>query len=423
MPSPTPARTPAPKAPKSPSPRTGLLLTGGGARAAYQMGVLEAIADLRQACGAGREPNPFPIITGTSAGAINAAALACGADDFDRTVRRIARVWRQFHAHQVYGADSLSVMRSGARWLTLVSLGWALARWRRMRPQSLLDNEPLEKLLVKMVPLVRLPRLIRKGHLKALAVTASSYSSGEHVTFFESAEPVKPWVRSQRKAARDRITHEHLLASSAIPFIFPAKGIEVDDHIEYFGDGSMRQSAPIAAAIHLGAERVLVIGAGRMHEPRGDSTAPPSPSYPSLAQIAGHALSNIFLDALSVDVERVQRINQTLSLIPEEKRTHSALRPVELLVIAPSQRLDAIAARHVGDLPGPVRTMLGALGVTSNMADVRGAALASYLLFEQGYTQELMALGRADTLARRADVCRFFGWKDTGAALRTRLPT
>ena len=336
-------------------------------------------------------------------------------------MRRIARVWRQFHANQVYGADSLSVMRSGARWLTLVSIGWALARWRRMRPQSLLDNKPLEKLLVKMVPLVRLPRLIRKGHLKALAVTASSYSSGEHVTFFESAEPVKPWVRSQRKAARDRITHEHLLASSAIPFIFPAKGIEVDDHIEYFGDGSMRQSAPIAPAIHLGAERILVIGAGRMHEPKNDAAANPTPNYPSLAQIAGHALSNIFLDALSVDVERVQRINQTLSLIPEEKRAHSALRPIELLVIAPSQRLDAVAARHVGDLPTPVRTMLGALGVTSNMADVRGAALASYLLFEAGYTQELMALGRADTLAMRGEVCRFFGWTDAGAEVKTRL--
>ena len=172
----------------------------------------------------------------------------------------MARVWHQFHASQVYGADSLSVMRSGARWLTLLSMGWALARWRRMRPRSLLDNTPLEKLLVKMVPLVRLPRLIRKGHLTALAVTASSYSSGEHVTFFESAAQVLPWVRSQRKAASDRITHEHLLASSAIPFIFPAKGITVDGHTEYFGDGSMRQSAPIAPAIHLGAERILVIG-------------------------------------------------------------------------------------------------------------------------------------------------------------------
>lgn len=402
--------------PTSPVP-TGLLLTGGGARAAYQVGVLEAIADLRRACGQAQGPNPFPIITGTSAGAINAAALACGADHFDRAVRRIARAWRHIHAPQVYRADSISVLRSGARWLTLMSLGWALARWRRMRPQSLLDNEPLERLLEKLVPLVRLPRLIRQGHLSALAVTASSYSSGEHVTFFETNTPLQPWVRSQRRASRDRITHEHLLASSAIPFVFPAKGIALDGHVEFFGDGSMRQSAPIAPAIHLGAERILVVGAGRMHEPKGDAASSPTPTYPSLAQIAGHALSNIFLDALAVDVERVQRINQTLSLIPPEARAMSALKPIELLVIAPSQRLDGVAARHVGDLPAPVRAMLGALGVTSNMADVRGAALASYLLFEQGYTRELMALGRHDTLVMREEVCRFFGWSDPGVEL------
>ena len=394
---------------------TGLLLAGGGARAAYQVGVLEAIAALRRHCGEGRGPNPFPIITGTSAGAINGAALACGADHFERAVRRIARMWSHIRAGQVYHADSLHVMQSGARWLTLLSLGWALARWKRTRPHSLLNNAPLERLLAQVVPLVRLPLLIRQGHLHALAITASSYSSGEHVTYFEGGPQVTSWTRSQRKAARERITAEHLLASSAIPFIFPAQALAVDGHTEYFGDGSMRQSAPLAPAIHLGAERLLVVGTGRLHEPPRQGQ--PEPTYPTLAQIAGHALSNIFLDALGVDVERAQRINHTLSLIPPEARAHSTLRPVDVLMIVPSQRIDDIAARHVTDLPVTMRTMLGALGVTSQAGDVRGAALVSYLLFEQAYTRELMDLGRADTLARRAEVCRFFGWNDPGTAL------
>ena len=388
---------------------TGLVLTGGGARAAYQVGVLKAIAQIRRDCGQGAAPNPFPVITGTSAGAINAAALACRADDFSGAVDSLCEVWQNFHAEQVYRADSFGVIRTGARWLTMMSIGWAIARWRRARPRSLLDNAPLEVLLNRLISTERTRQMMREGHLQALAVTASSYGSGLHVTFYDAVKDIVPWTRSQRIAVRDAITVPHLLASSAIPFVFPAVALNIADHVEYCGDGSMRQAAPISPAVHLGGERILVVGAGRMHEPPGERAG--SGEYPNLAQIAGHALSNIFLDALAVDVERLQRINSTLALLTPEARAATSLKPIEVLVIAPSQRLDDIAAKHLGELPVPIRTMLRGIGVQGRGDDARGAALASYLLFESAYTRELMALGVADTVQRRDDVIAFFGWQ------------
>jgi NTE family protein len=398
---------PAPAVPRtSAEPVTGLVLTGGGARAAYQVGVLKAVARIRRDCGAPRT-NPFPVIAGTSAGAINATALACHADHFDLALAGLVDVWRDFRAEQVYRADSIGVLRTGARWLSMLTLGWVIARWRRLKPRSLLDNAPLGELLARTLRIERLPDVMRAGHLQALAVTASSYSSGHHVTFYDSARPFRPWARSQRLAVPSPIDTTHLLASSAIPFVFPAAPLRIDGRVEWFGDGSMRQAAPISPAVHLGAERILVIGAGRMHEPPGRRVA--SEDYPNVAQIAGHALSNIFLDALSVDIERLERINRTLALMTPQARETSALRPIDVLVIAPSQRLDDIAARHVHSLPAPVRALLRAVGVRED-GDASGAALASYLLFEAPYTRELMALGESDTYARRDEVAGFFGW-------------
>jgi NTE family protein len=405
------------------SPLAGLILTGGGARAAYQVGVLRALAQIRRDSGADLTRNPFGVIAGTSAGAINAAALACGADDYDAAIERIVEVWRNFEAEQVYRADSLGVIRSGAQWLTMLSIGWLIARWRKARPRSLLDNSPLADLLLHMVPLERLPRMLRERHLHGLAVSASSYSSGLHVTFYDAAAPIEPWSRSQRIAVQGPVSIDHLLASSAIPFVFPATALELDGMHEWFGDGSMRQTAPISPAVHLGAQKILVIGAGRMQEPPGRRVEL-NGGYPSLAQIAGHALSNIFLDALAVDVERMRRINNTLSLLPESARMHTALRPIDVLVIAPSQRLDDLAAEHQGALPVPVRALLRGMGVSGSGKDARGAALASYLLFEAPYTRALMDLGQADALARRDEVLSFFGWtQHAGQPLDIELTT
>lgn len=370
--------------------KTALVLTGGGARAAYQVGVLAAIREMLP----DPQKNPFPILCGSSAGAINATVLACWADNFAVGVDNLRRTWAGFHAGDVYRADALGIAATGARWLSAFMLGWLV----RQNPKSLLDNTPLRNLLEQRLDFSRIDRAIASGALHSLSVTCSGYASGHSVTFFQGHPDLQTWSRTQRFGSRTQLTLDHLMASSAIPFIFPSVRI----NREYFGDGSMRQLAPISPAVHLGAERVLVIGAGRVSV---DNERALQESYPSLAQVAGHTLSSIFLDSLYVDLERLTRINNTLSLIPEAVRKEKGLtlRPIETLVISPSQRLDTLAARHAQALPVAVRALLRGLGAMNR----RGGALTSYLLFEPEYTGALIELGYADTIMRKSEVLQF----------------
>ncbi len=366
------------------------MLAGGGARAAYQVGVLLAIRDLLPEA----SQSPFSILCGTSAGALNAVALACNADHFGSAVDTLAGVWRNFHAGQVYRADPLGILKSGAGWLGAMTLGWLLKK----TPYSLLDNTPLRQLLRQKLDFNNIGQSIAKGSLYAVSLTASGYTSGESVSFFEAGPDVESWTRTHRFGCRAKLGMDHLMASSAIPFIFPSVRL----NREYFGDGSMRQLAPLSPAIHLGAEKILVIGAGRMFD---KAERQRSSAYPTLAQIAGHALSSIFLDSLAVDVERMQRINQTLAAIPDEikQRNQIPLRPIRSLVIWPSAQIDALAARHVKALPWPVRALLRGIGAMNR----RGGSLASYLLFESAYTNALVDLGYQDAMAQREQVIAF----------------
>lgn len=384
--------------------KTGLILTGGGARAAYQAGVLDAVASILRDAGWAPQHNPFDIICGTSAGALNAAIIACRADDFGEGVQYLRETWEGIAASQVYRVDPLGMVSTGARWLSTLSFGWLAQRWYGGNPNSLLDNTPLVSSLHHLLDFPRLDAALQSGALCALAVTASSYTHGHHLTFYQAAEGVQPWERKQRFVWRDQIGLQHLLASSAIPIIFPPVPIYCDGRIEFCGDGAMRQVAPISPAIHLGADRIFVIGAGRGMDPNAPRSKGGANNYPSLAQIAGHAMSSIFLDTLAADMDRLERINKLVAILSPEQRARTGLRPIEMLVISPSQRLEEIASRHVGSLPRTMRALLAGIGAT----ELRGANLAAYVLFEASYACELMALGRHDTLARREEVIEFF---------------
>ncbi|WP_130871756.1 patatin-like phospholipase family protein [Pseudomonas bubulae] len=374
------------------APVTGLILSGGGARAAYQVGVLAAIAELLPAGAI----NPFPVIVGTSAGAINAVSLASGAMDFTRAVEHLTLFWQGFESRRVLRSDWSGVLHQATRFFahSLLGLGSHV-------PVALLDSSPLRDLLQDRINFPGVEQAIAGHHLRAVAVTAFGYSSSQAVTFYQGKGTINGWLRHRRIGMPTALTVEHLLASSAIPLLFaPVKIGE-----EYFGDGAVRQSAPISPALHLGANRVLVVGvSGNLHGP--DLQAGQSHYYnaqqPTLAQIGGHMLNSTFIDSLESDIELLERLNHFSRLLPRQS-DNLGLSPVEVLVIAPSQPIDEIAARHRHELPAALRMFLRGPGATKTS----GAGVLSYLLFEAGYCRELIELGRRDAMAKRDALCQF----------------
>jgi len=358
--------------------RLGLVLTGGGARSAYQVGVLKGIADLLRrgsAC-------PFPIITGTSAGAVSAIALASDAAHFRRSVSAIERVWRDFRVHQVFKADAVSMLRSGLHWF----LAFLTGGWLVQPPHSLFDNSPLWELLRTHLHFDGIPRSLYKTHLHAIGISATCYGDADSVTFFAAEPGAEPWKRVYRKGVRATLTLDHLMASLAIPFLF--RPVLLND--AYYGDGAMRQTSPLSPAILLGATRLLIIG---VNDPVPTGTHPLRPPIePTFSQMFGFMLDSLFMDTMNASLERVNRYNESADM-----------RPIDTLVIMPSRDVNEVARRHVDELPRALRTLLRALGAHNSP----NSLLLSYLLFERGFTRELIEMGYQDAKTRAGEIREF----------------
>ena len=368
-----------------PAPGLGLVLTGGGARTAYQVGVLLAVRDW---LGAPRR-SPFSIITGTSAGAINAGVMAAHAGRYSRGVDGLAAVWRGLTVADVFRCDRTALYGRALRW------AWTLLRGGLgpHNPRALLDNRPLRRLLERHVNFARIALQVHRGALDAVAITASGYNSGRGVSFYQSADGVAPWQRERTLSRPTMLTLDHIMASVAIPLLFEA--VRIGD--DWYGDGAMRDHAPLSAAVNLGARRLLVVST-RNSEP---VPLPQPPPYPQLGKIAGYVLDSLFMDGVGPDLEHLQSLNALVHAAeqpPPPQHAHP-LRPIDVCVVTPSVDLRDLAARHTARFPTPVRRLFGRIGAFGELSP-----LPSYLLFDGAFCGELIELGHADAQRRRDDI-------------------
>jgi NTE family protein len=365
-----------------------LLLSGGGARAAYQLGVLKSISTFLPR----NQGIPFPIVCGNSAGAINATGLACYASCYHLGVRKLEWVWKNFHTRQVYDCGVRDVFYH----LTRNFLRSFQSEQNQKNPSSLLNNQPLRQLIRRTLDFKRIDQNVSRGYLRAITVNASSYSSHDSISFYQGQSDIQPWNREQRRGIPCTLNSEHLMASSAIPMLFPP----VKMGGEYLGDGSVHQLSPLSPAIHLGAEKILVIG---VEQPERISRFTDMARYPSSIAIAGHLLDTIFADTLHADLERLTRINQTIAHMTVKQRQLTHLKPIDCLVLNPSINFNEMAAKHFHKMPSGIKLLLRMMG----LHDKADTSLLSYLIFEKEFCRELIELGYQDGLARQEELRSF----------------
>ncbi len=376
----------------------GLVMTGGGARGAYQAGVLQRIGEIKRVQDTG---NPFPIIGGSSAGAVNGCGLAVGCDEFSIATRVLARLWAELRPSDVFRCDVLAQARNSFTWIMDLSFGAVLGGGNA---KSLLDATPLRHFLSQHLDCKLIQENIRRGHLYALAISATNYNSGKSYLFIQGAKGHPMWNRSRRVTLATKITTDHVCASAAIPLVFQPVRLKTSLGTAYFGDGCIRLQQPLSPVIRLGANKVFGIGVrGESVEHQVEAS---TDSEPSLSQVMGVLFNVMFLDHLATDVEHLDRLNHLLregQIRQAEVEGCEKMRPLATLLVTPSIDLSELARRHQKDMPYLIQYFVNGLGRDPAAC----SDLMSYLLFTPKYTRELISIGYHDADARIDEIEEF----------------